>query len=295
MATDVAHPSDGPDFAKMGIYVDGRLKNELDELLKTKSSSDVTARDVYAMSCMHYLDDEPMRHAAEYFGLATAGEDGGSAGPRKILDFGAGFAGDARVMAEDFAGCELTCVEVQPHIHAAAQNFTDMLHVSNRCKHACVDVFENDVPGAPFDHLFSVLAILHVPQRDLLWTRLAENLKPGGTVYVEDYFARRPLTDQDKAQLAGPVACPYLPSEDEYLATLASRGFVDVRWETMNDRWEPFVESRLEGFRAARERHLRVHGESLVGELDLFYSTVRELFARGNLGGVRIRARLGGA
>ena len=24
---------------------------------------------------------------------------------------------------------------------------------------------------------------------------------------------------------------------------------------------------RLEGFRAARERHLRVHGESLVGEL----------------------------
>ena len=56
MATDVAPPSDGPDFAKMGIYVDGRLKNELDELLKTKSSSDVTARDVYAMSCMHYLD-----------------------------------------------------------------------------------------------------------------------------------------------------------------------------------------------------------------------------------------------
>ena len=136
MTTDVASPSDGPDFAKMGIYVDGRLKNELDELLKTKSSSDVTARDLYAMSCMHYLDDEPMRHAAEYFGLATAGEDGGSAGPRKILDFGAGFAGDARVMAEDFAGCELTCVEVQPHIHAAAKNFTDMLRASDRCKHA---------------------------------------------------------------------------------------------------------------------------------------------------------------
>ena len=66
---------------------------------------------------------------------------------------------------------------------------------------------------------------------------------------------------------------------------------MDVRWETMNDEWAPFVSERLAKFREARSRNVRVHGEALTAELDLFYSTVQQLFARGNLGGVRIRAR----
>jgi hypothetical protein len=50
------------DFSKMGIYVDGRTKNELAELLASRSMTieDVTPRDVYNLSAMHYLDDEPM-------------------------------------------------------------------------------------------------------------------------------------------------------------------------------------------------------------------------------------------
>ena len=116
------------DFQKMGIYIDGRTKNELDELLAVKSQSEVTARDLYGMSCMHYLDDEPMNEAASFFGLSRDAPADADAPPKKILDFGAGFAGDARVMACEFPGSELTCVEVQPHIHAAAERFTALVN-----------------------------------------------------------------------------------------------------------------------------------------------------------------------
>ena len=74
-------PPDAPvstcdtDFSGMGIYIDGRVKNELDELLGTKPASDLTARDVHLIASMHYLDDQPMLRAAEFFGL-TAKEDG---------------------------------------------------------------------------------------------------------------------------------------------------------------------------------------------------------------------------
>lgn len=286
-----ANPAMDVDFQKMGIYIDGRTKNELDELLAAKKDAEITARDLYGFSCMHYLDDGPMNEAASFFGLSRDDSVDTDAPPKKILDFGAGFAGDARVMASEFPGCELTCVEVQPHIHAAAERFTALVGASARCKHQCLDIFNEPVVNAPFDHLFSVLVILHIPERDRLWRSLAATLKPGGTAYVEDYFAARPLTDEDKAQLAGPVACPYLPSREEYERTLKDAGFVDVRWETMNERWAPFVSSRLAKFREARDRNVRVHGEALTAELDLFYSTVQQLFARGNLGGVRIRAR----
>lgn len=291
MAPDAHAPAQAVDFQKMGIYVEGRPKNELDEVLKSKSIDELTARDMYGFSCMHYLEDEPMNTAAAFFGLKKEADAGPSC---TILDFGAGYAGDARVIASEYPGCEITCVEVQSHIHETAKTFTEMLRctgVADRCKHQCVDVFEDVIVGAPFDHLFSVLTILHIPEREKLWKALSAAVKPGGTIYVEDYFAASPLTDEDKAQLAGPVACPYLPSADEYKATLAAAGFVDVEWEVMNGKWLPFVENRLKGFRASGERNLRVHGESLTAELDLFYSTVHDLFVRGNLGGVRIRAR----
>jgi 2-polyprenyl-3-methyl-5-hydroxy-6-metoxy-1,4-benzoquinol methylase len=57
-------------------------------------------------------------------------------------------------------------------------------HLSDRCTHECVDVFQSAPAGAPFDHLFSVLVILHVPDRAKLWTALAANVKPGGSILV---------------------------------------------------------------------------------------------------------------
>ena len=290
-----------PDFGSMGIYVDGRTANELNELLKRKSASAITSRDLHALSCMHYLDDEPMREAAAHFRLADADVNGGT--PRTVLDFGAGYAGDARVLADEYPGVLVTCVEVQRHIHDAAARFTAMLasaHPSRgppRCLHECLDILDDRaddeeepvaIPGAPFDHLMSVLVVLHIPRRDRLWRALAAALKPGGTAYVEDYFALRPLTREDLEDLEGPVVCPYLPTKEEYVASLERAGFEDVRWETMNDRWGPFVEARLRRFREDAERNLRVHGEALREELDRFYRTVHALFERGNQGGARI-------
>jgi SAM-dependent methyltransferase len=225
------------------------------------------------------------------------------------LDFGAGFAGDARCLASEYADARVTCVEVQRHIHDAAQTFTRLLGLGNVCVHECVDVFDGAsgdtnrgdadanvatfarVPGAPFDFLYSVLVVLHVPQREALWRALHANLKPGALVYVEDYFAAQPLTARDREQLAGPVACPYLPSAEEYKETLERAGFADVEWEVTTHAWTPFIETRLAAFRANETRNLRVHGPGLTKELDLFYATVHELFTRGNVGGVRIRAR----
>lgn len=281
-----------PDFEHMGIYIDGRTQNELRELLKRKGAGDVNARDLHKLSCMHYLEDEPLNNAAATFGLeksCSGSEDGSSV--VRILDFGAGFAGDARVMATEYSNCQVTCLEVQPHIHKAAEHLTEFVCASENCKHICADIFDDKpIPGAPFDHMFSVLVILHITDRDHLWKNLAAALKTGATIYVEDYFAAKPLTDHDKVQLAAHVACPYLPSKEEYLGTLKSVGFGEIEWQVMNDRWEPFVNERLEAFRANKDRNLQVHGEKLASELDLFYSTVQQLFARGNLGGVRIKA-----
>ena len=72
MAPDATPTMKDADFSQMGIYIDGRTKNELDELLRTKPAAEVNARDLYALSCMHYMDDEPMQNAAAFFNLSDA-------------------------------------------------------------------------------------------------------------------------------------------------------------------------------------------------------------------------------
>ncbi len=73
---------------------------------------------------------------------------------------------------------------------------------------------------------------------------------------------------------------------------LTGAGFVRIEWETVNERWLPYVDGRLTLFRSesAQVRNTRVHGPTLVAELDRFYTAVHGLFTRGNLGGVRIKA-----
>ena len=105
-------PPDAPvsacdtDFSGMGIYIDGRVKNELDELLGTKPASDLTARDVHLIASMHYLDDQPMLRAAEFFGL-TAKEDADAGGASKP-------SADATASPNATAFAATTCINGPP-------------------------------------------------------------------------------------------------------------------------------------------------------------------------------------
>lgn len=56
--------------------------------------------------------------------------------------------------------------------------------------------------------------------------------------------------------------------------------------------WLTFTKDRHADFRRNRPRHEEVHGVEIVDGLERFYGTVAALFSGGNLGGIRICARL---
>ncbi len=51
------------------------------------------------------------------------------------------------------------------------------------------------------------------------------------------------------------------------------------------------MSERYSAYCAQRPRHLAVHGADIVDNLESFYAAVVDLFAGGNLGGLRIVAR----
>ena len=311
-------PARRADFESMGIYLDGRLGNELRELEAARAGDagwKLRAADLYALATMHYLGEEPLERMALACALeARAAGDCGSAGGggeggptiKHILDVGSGYGGDANLLAERYA-CRVTALELQSHISQAAAAMTREV---GGAPATCVAHVHGDITQAEtvravcgahgankselHDGAVSVLVILHVPasRRGACFEGIRKALRPGACLYLEDYYARGKLSERDVSELAGTVACPGpLPDKDAYVDEVTAAGFELESFEDMTERWAEYVQARFDAWGASRERHLRVHGEELHAELTHFYSTVRGLFKRGGLGGCRIVAR----
>lgn len=138
----------------------------------------------------------------------------------------------------------------------------------------------------PFDHIVSLLCITHIPEsaRPALFLQAARFLKPGGTLYIEDFYDKsRPgssLTANEVEKLHSVMACPYLPSSSALIADVQSAGFDRVDFDDVSEKWTAFVRARAEKYRAS---------EKPDAELRRFYDVVAEMLG-GNVGGVRLTA-----
>lgn len=137
--------------------------------------------------------------------------------------------------------------------------------------------------GVRFDHAVSFLCITHMSEgaRRPLFKRVAGLLRVGGKVYVEDFYRRGDLSEDDLWALRHVLACSYLPSRAEFVAEVAEAGFGEVVFRDVSRHWTRLLVARAEKYRMSEGRSV---------ELQVFYDTVAELFVRGGIGGVRLSA-----
>jgi sarcosine/dimethylglycine N-methyltransferase len=230
---------------------------------------------------LHYHGTEAVDLAIRTIGI-TAGS--------RILEVGSGFGGPARHIAHR-TGCRITAVELQPDLNALAADLTARCGLADRVEHIRGDILETALEPGAYDGVVSWLALFHIPDRAPLFPKLAAALKPGGRIHVEDFFRVGSFTPAEQQDFAGMVYGRTLPRRDAYVAEIEAAGLGSVTFEDMTRDWTEFTAGRLEAFRAARPRHLRVHGPEIVAGLEAFYDTMVRLFRGGNLGGVRITAR----
>lgn len=265
----------------MKLYVKGnRVFNELRELglgendpLKVET---LTAFDQY-----HYEGVEAVEQAINRCNIRS---------DHHVLEVGSGIGGPARYLAHK-AGCRVTALELQADLNLIAQHLTGRCGLGDRVNHQQGDFLEASLDERPYDGVASWLAFLHIPDRKRLFEQCFNHLKPNGFLYVEDFSKLDEFTVQEQDDLETKIFCRYVPTVDDYIAQVKAAGFKDVQVEDMTASWTTFVRSRLDTFRDAHERNLRVHGRATVDGLDDFYATMTSLYEGGNLGGIRLIAR----
>lgn len=265
-------------IAKMALYSLARARTTLSNLSHHPSWTDA---DTSSFDCMHYDGNLALERCASRIGIQPS---------QHILDIGSGFSATGRFLVSKYH-VKVTGVELQRDIHELAQLITARnveRGVVEGVRSVNADFLTLEprmlgVADVKFDHAVSFLCIMHMSQasRQPLFQQVARYLKPGGKVYLEDFYRRAQLTEEDSFKLRTVLACPYLPTRMDYITDVADAGFKDLEFEDVSEHWKCLLVNRAEGYKTSEEHSV---------DLQVFYDTVTEIFMRGNVGGVRLIA-----
>ena len=208
----------------------------------------------------------------------------------QVLEVGGGIGGPARYLA-DRSKCSVSVLELQNDLNETAIELTQRCGLDHRVQHYCGDILNGSPENRKFDALVSWLTFLHIPDRNALYKKCFESLKPGAMLFVEDYFEKKPLTDSEQKLLRHEVYCERIPTLQDYREELSGAGFIEFDLVDVTNEWTKFVVERRAAFDADGERNIALHGADVVRGLEEFYSAIVTLFTGGNLGGIRFTAR----
>jgi len=269
--------------AKLYTNVD-RIKNELEfrDLLKSEFIDPIALSEI---DSMHYMGNSAIEDVVKTMKLISSS---------RVLDIGSGFGGPARVLSAT-SKCTTTALELQQDIHQMAEYLTKKCNLDNLVKHKIGNINSLDLENlgglSSFDGVVSFLAFLHITEKGPLLGRCAEILKPGGILFVEDFYLLSPLSAAEAKSLSRDVFAKDLPTREEYLAHLEASGFYNIQFIDKTPEWTIYVTDRLGKFITNRCNFEKVHGEPTYLSLLHFYKAVMALFTGKNLGGVRIIAQ----
>jgi len=268
----------------MNLYRDSKISQILTEAVHIahEKEDDLQPTHFSHLDMLHYLGEQGLTSAASKCGLGNTHE---------VLDVGAGVGGPARFLSFVY-GCKVTGIEFLPQLVRAGKVLNKLMLFKSHCQHVhpdsvrlvAGDFTKFDLGAnkmqARYDLLVSQLAMLHIPNKQTLYSQCSVALKPGASFFIEDFFVLHPLTENEKAILEGDVAVPdgYLPTKQEYINFLESNGLLVDIWEDKTREWASFVWQRYEAFLNERETHSQKHGPLFSEEMAHFYQQIAKLY-----------------
>ncbi len=142
----------------------------------------------------------------------------------KVLDVGCGIGGTSIFLAKEM-GCDVTGITISPVQVQMANEAAKGL--PNPPKFLVDDANAISVDGQ-FDIIWSVEMISHLNNRDNLFRRASELLKPGGKMCITDWWKDEGLSEAAYRKYIHPIEkgmlCS-LPSLSEYMQHIDNHGF----------------------------------------------------------------------
>jgi phosphoethanolamine N-methyltransferase len=177
----------------------------------------------------------------------------------RILDVGSGIGGAMFHLAKVY-GAIVTGVDLAPEMIKLAEERATELEAPSTVTSILGDVLDHDFAGR-FGIVWSRDALMHIPDKARLFTRLLDLTEPGGRLVITDYA--RGL-GEGTAEFQAYVASTgyHLVDPATYGKFLETAGYVDVRVEDATERFVEILEREVAFLEANRADFLESFSEA---------------------------------
>ena len=200
-----------------------------------------------------------------------------------VLDIGGGFGGPARFTAKKFQ-CQVHSIELQANLVQINQKLNVQTKLDRYIKTINGDFLTMNLHQS-YDAILSFLVFLHIPDKQKLWQKVYQALKPGSFFCIEDYYAVSP---HETAEMTDVVGISNLQSRSVTQQTIESTGLMIDQWQDMTNDWTKWCENRSNQYQNNIEYYIKTQGEKRANHLNYFYKTTAQLFKEKYVGGVRV-------
>ena len=186
---------------------------------------------------------------------------------RDVLDVGCGVGGIDVMLARDHDAKSVLGIDVEPLVVERAAARAASAGLADRVSFRLVEPGPFALADASFDAVFSMGAMLHIPDKPALYREVWRVLRPGGLLVAGDWFtaSHGPPSAQMTHWLSVSQLTFNLETQRNILAALKEAGFAAVE---LRDRNAWYREEHLREL-AQIEGPLRPRLRELLGDEDL--------------------------
>ncbi|QRM55941.1 methyltransferase domain-containing protein [Sinorhizobium sp. BG8] len=167
---------------------------------------------------------------------------------RTVLDFGCGAGGISLHIARTYDPVEVVGYDVEQPVIDKARMAAAVAGLSSKVRFIASPPGRLPFDDEEFDVVFSKDAMVHVPDKEWLFSELFRVLKPGGVLAASDWLVSHDgeLSDEMKDYIAAEGLSFGMASPRRYLDAMRAAGFEDTTAESRNAWYCEVARSELE-------------------------------------------------
>ena len=203
-----------------------------------------------------------------------------------ILDIGSGIGGPARYLANK-TNSKIYAVELQKSLNDIGNELTLNYNLEKNVFHINADILVYNFNKIKFNYIVSWLALYHIPKRNELLKILYNLLDDKGYMYVEDFYLKKNITNNEKEILARNFHANHLVHLETYKEELKNNKFYLLECSDMSADWTKFTQNRLLNFKKNYAKHIQINNKNTADNILKFYNLAFELLSKNIVGGIR--------
>ena len=203
-----------------------------------------------------------------------------------VLDIGSGIGGPARYLANK-TNSKIYAVELQKSLNDIASELTHNYKLEKNIFHINADILKYNFNKIKFNNIVSWLALYHIPKRAELLKILYNLLDDKGYMYVEDFYLKKNITNNEKKLLAKNFHANHLVPLKTYKEELKNNKFYLLDCSDMSADWTKFTQNRLLNFKKNYAKHIQINNKNTADNILKFYSLAYDLLSKNIVGGIR--------